>query len=311
MSNSKIKKSESQNIPTFQEIMQSLQNYWAGLGCVMLPSFDQEIGAGTLSPYTALHAITEDKFSVCYVQISSRPTDARFGQDSNRSSSYYQFQVLLKPMEDFGNIQNLFLKSLSQIGVELPLHDIKFVEDDWKNESIGAYGLGYEVWYDGMEIAQFTYMQAIGGIDCAIVSCELTYGLERIAMCLQNKNSIFDIIYTNKPDGSKILYSDIHTRQEEVQRSKYNSYYSSDTKELRLRIDKDITEGLKMLDDTINPMVLPAYRKCLFAGHNLNLLDARNAISPNERRDIILQIRKLCQKCTLTHIKDKKQRKIK
>lgn len=285
-----------------QNIIQNLENYWANLGCAILPSFDQEVGAGTLSPHTALHVVTKKEFSVCYVQMSSRPTDTRFGQDSNRSSRYYQFQVVLKPMEKFGNIQNLFLHSLQEIGLNLSKHDIKFVEDDWKNESIGAYGLGYEVWYDGMEIAQFTYMQAIGGIECEIISCELTYGLERIAMCAQGKSSLFSIVFTRQADGKEVLYGDIHTRTDEKQRSQYNCDYDKNTSQLNHYLQECIATGHDLLEQQ-NPLVLPAYRQCLSASHTLNILDARGAISPSERRDIILQIRKLCKDCITNHIK--------
>ena len=299
--------------PTFQDIIKRLESFWGDKGCAVLTSFDQEVGAGTLSPYTALHAVTEDRFSVCYVQTSSRPTDTRFGEDSNRCSSYYQFQVLLKPMEEFGNIQNLFLSSLKQAGVDLSKNDIKFVEDDWKNESIGAYGLGYEVWYNGMEIAQFTYIQSIGGIECQVSSCELTYGLERIAMCLQGVSSVFDIVFTHKPNlksstekGEKILYGDIHTRLMEKQRSIYNSDYENDTKYMLAQLDHDIKTGENLLEER-EGLVLPAYRKCLSAGNLLNILETRGAINVEKRRDVILKIRKLSQGCVEKYITQNKR----
>ena len=291
-----------------EEIILNLRHFWKDEGCVNLESFDQEVGAGTLSIQTAMHCIAEKNFSICYPQISTRPTDARFAQNPNRISSYYQFQVVLKPAEDFENIQGIFLNSLKTIGIEVEKHDIRFIEDDWQNESIGATGLGYEVWCDGMEISQFTYIQSIGGINCDVISCEITYGIERIAMYVQNKESIFDIIWSQNKKQT-ILYRDVSSELEEIDRSNYFTKFSEDTIEIKRRLDYALENISKILNSQM-PITTVAYRQCLSASHMLNILDARGEISPDNRMETILKIRNLVNKCFLKHIELQKNKNI-
>ncbi len=273
---------------TFQNIILKLQAFWAEQGCVILQPLDMEVGAGTFHPATFLRAIGPEPWHAAYVQPSRRPTDGRYGDNPNRTQHYYQFQVVLKPSPD--HIQELYLDSLRTIGIDPLLHDIRFVEDNWESPTLGAWGLGWEVWQNGMEISQFTYMQQVGGLECKPVTGEITYGLERIAMFLQGVDSMFDIVWTDGPSG-RITYGDVF-HQNEVEMSTYN-FEHADTDVLFKQFDsyeKD-AERLVTLD-----LPLVAYEMVLKASHAFNLLDARSAISVTERQRYILRVRKLAFK---------------
>lgn len=275
---------------SFQNIILDLQNFWSENGCAILQPIDTEVGAGTLHPATALRALGKQPWKVAYVQPCRRPTDARYANNPNRLSQYYQFQVLLKPAPQ--NIKSLYLQSLDLIGLDTKNNDIRFVEDDWENPSVGASGLGWEVWFNGMEITQFTYMQQIGGMECEIISGEITYGLERIAMYLQNVNSIFDINWNGVLDKNKITYKDVFF-QNEVENSHYILQFSN----IEI-LFKNFNENKNQAEILIeNNLPIPAFEQALKASHILNLLDARQAISVNERSSYILQIRQLVKSC--------------
>jgi glycyl-tRNA synthetase alpha chain len=271
---------------SFQDIILTLQNFWALQGCAILQPFDNEIGAGTLHPATVLRAIGKKPWRVAYVQPSRRPTDARYGQNPNRLSHYYQFQTLLKPAP--ANIKQLYLQSLELIGIEVEKNDIRFVEDDWENPSVGASGLGWEVWYNGMEITQFTYMQQVGGIALDLIAGEITYGLERIAMHIQGVDSIFDINWNGREGAEKITYGDVFFKSE-FENSSFILEHSNIENLLRnfqeAKIQSNILAEKKLS--------IPAYEQALKASHILNLLDARGAISANERASYINQIKNL------------------
>lgn len=271
---------------TFQEIIFSLQKYWAQVGCVILQPFDKEMGAGTSHTATFLRSIGPEPWFSAYVQPSRRPKDGRYGQSPNRLQHYYQFQVALKPSPD--NIQNLYLESLKMIGIDLSMHDIRFVEDNWENPTLGAWGLGWEVWCDGMEISQFTYFQQVGGIDCKPVLGEITYGLERLAMYLQNVNNVYDLVWTKSLDGRIIKYEHVF-HQNEVEQSKYNFEFSN-VSWLFNQFDNYEKEALSALEADL---VLPSYELILDAAHTFNLLDARGVISVTERATYIGRIRNL------------------
>ena len=272
----------SKKIQTFQEIIFSLQKFWSKYGCVILQPYDIEVGAGTFHPATTLRSLGKDPWRAAYVQPSRRPSDGRYGNNPNRLQHYYQFQVIIKPSPE--NIKKLFLNSLSTIGIEHRDHDIRFIEDDWESPTLGAAGLGWEVWCDGMEITQFTYFQQMAGIQCDPVSVEITYGLERICMFTQQKKSVFDLLW-NK-DG--VTYKDIHYRSEK-EFSKYN-FDLADTKNL-LKIFNTIEQDTKSLIDSNLP--LPAYDQTLKANHVFNILDARGVISIAQRAEFISRIREL------------------
>ena len=272
----------SKKIQTFQEIIFSLQKFWSKYGCVILQPYDIEVGAGTFHPATTLRSLGKDPWRAAYVQPSRRPSDGRYGNNPNRLQHYYQFQVIIKPSPE--NIKKLFLNSLSDIGIEHKDHDIRFIEDDWESPTLGAAGLGWEVWCDGMEITQFTYFQQMAGIQCDPVSVEITYGLERICMFTQQKKSVFDLLW-NK-DG--VTYKDIHYRSEK-EFSKYN-FDLADTKNL-LKIFNTIEQDTKSLIDSNLP--LPAYDQTLKANHVFNILDARGVISIAQRAEFISRIREL------------------
>ncbi|MBR3481429.1 MAG: glycine--tRNA ligase subunit alpha [Neisseriaceae bacterium] len=275
--------------PTFQEIIFALQNYWAKLGCAVLQPFDIEVGAGTSHPATCLRALGPEPWFVAYVQPSRRPKDGRYGDNPNRLQHYYQFQVALKPAPD--NIQDLYLGSLKELGIDLSLHDVRFVEDDWENPTLGAWGLGWEVWLDGMEVTQFTYFQQVGGIDCSPVLGEITYGIERLAMYLQGVENVYDLVWTKTPDGEILTYGDVY-HQNEVEQSTYNFEYSDADWLLAQFNHFEAQAGrLLALEDTM--LALPAYELVLKAGHTFNLLDARGAISVTERAAYIARIRAL------------------
>jgi len=270
---------------TFQGLILALQDYWSRQGCVLLQPYDMEVGAGTFHPATFLRAIGPEPWRTAYVQPSRRPTDGRYGENPNRLQHYYQFQVLLKPSPD--NIQDLYLESLRELGLDPLVHDIRFVEDNWESPTLGAWGLGWEIWLNGMEVTQFTYFQQVGGLDCRPVSGEITYGLERIAMYLQGVESVFDLVWTDGPQG-KVLYGDVF-HQNEVEMSRYN-YEEADTGFLFQQFDHCEKEALRMVELALP---LPAYELAMKASHTFNLLDARHAISVTERQRFILRVRAL------------------
>jgi glycyl-tRNA synthetase alpha chain len=275
------------NIETFQDLIFTLQQYWSQQGCVILQPLDIEVGAGTFHAGTFLRAIGPEPWSCAYVQPSRRPKDGRYGENPNRVQHFYQFQVILKPSPL--NIQELYLGSLKQLGIDPLLHDIRFVEDNWESPTLGAWGLGWEVWQDGMEISQFTYFQQVGGLDCKPVTGELTYGLERIAMYLQGKDSIFDIVWAKTPHGV-VTYGDVF-HQNEVEMSAYNFDYA-DVPALFHQFDACERESQRLIEAKLP---LPAYEQALKASHLFNLLDARHAISVTERQRYILRVRQLAK----------------
>ena len=273
-------------VKSFQQIIFDLQNFWANQGCTVLQPIDTEVGAGTLHPATVLRALGKKPWKVAYVQPCRRPTDARFANNPNRLSHYYQFQVLLKPAPQ--NIKELYLQSLDLIGLNTKENDIRFVEDDWENPSVGASGLGWEVWFNGMEISQFTYMQQIGGIECSLIPGEITYGLERIAMHIQGVDSIFDINWNGQENNQKITYKDIFYRSE-VENSHFILNHSNI--DILFKNFEEAKTQSEILAE--NNLPIPAFEQALKASHLLNLLDARQAISVNERASFIGQIRQL------------------
>ncbi len=272
--------------PTFQELILTLQQYWAEHGCVMLQPLDMEVGAGTSHPATFLRAIGPERWNAAYVQPSRRPTDGRYGENPNRLQHYYQYQVVLKPSPD--NLQDLYLGSLRAMGIDPEVHDIRFVEDNWENPTLGAWGLGWEVWLNGMEITQFTYFQQVGGLECFPVTGELTYGLERIAMYIQEVDNVYDLIWTRSPDGSVVTYGDVY-HQNEVEQSRYN-FEHANVDALFAAFEEHEAASKRLID---SGLPLPAYEQILKAGHTFNLLDARHAISVTERQGYILRIRTL------------------
>ena len=281
----------------FQSIILNLQHYWANNGCAILQPYDKEVGAGTFHPATTLRSLgPEDIWNVAYVQPSRRPTDGRYGVNPNRVQHYYQFQTIMKPSPD--NSQDLYLGSLEAIGLNLNDHDIRFVEDDWESPTLGAWGLGWEVWCDGMEISQFTYFQQVGGIECSPIPLELTYGLERLAMFIQNIENIFDIEWS-KNSKPKILYKDIYL-QNEKEFSLYN-FEKADVKMLNAEFEMAQDECNNLLNIS-TPLPLAAYDQCLKSSHIFNLLDARGAISVSERQSYILKIRDLAKGCCKAYI---------
>lgn len=268
---------------TFQQLILRLQEYWAKQGCLLMQPFDAEMGAGTFHPATFLGAIGPEPISAAYVQPSRRPTDGRYGENPNRLQHYFQYQVILKPSPD--NIQQLYLDSLKELGIDMLSDDIRFVEDNWESPTLGAWGLGWEVWLNGMEVTQFTYFQQVGGLDCRPVTGEITYGLERIAMYLQGVDNVFDLIWT---DG--YTYGDIY-HQNEVEQSAYN-FEHADTKELFHQFTAAEASATTLLEKALP---LPAYEQVLKASHTFNLLDARHAISVTERARYIGRIRNLAK----------------
>ncbi len=277
------------NVPdtprTFQGLIMALQQYWGAQGCALLQPFDMEVGAGTFHPATFLRAVGPEPWRAAYVQPSRRPTDGRYGENPNRLQHYYQFQVVLKPSPD--NIQDLYLGSLRELGIDTLVHDIRFVEDNWESPTLGAWGLGWEIWLNGMEVTQFTYFQQVGGLECKPVTGEITYGLERIAMYLQEVESVFDLVWTESPDGP-ISYRDVF-HQNEVEMSAYN-FEHADVDTLFGWFDSCERESNRMIEAGLP---LPAYEMALKASHAFNLLDARSAISVTERQRYILRVRTL------------------
>lgn len=272
---------------TFQELILRLQQYWAEQGCVLLQPYDMEVGAGTFHPATFLRAIGPEPWSAAYVQPSRRPTDGRYGENPNRLQHYYQFQVILKPSPI--NIQELYLGSLHMLGLDTSIHDVRFVEDNWESPTLGAWGLGWEIWLNGMEVTQFTYFQQVGGLECSPVSGEITYGLERIAMYLQGVSSVYDLVWSDGPMG-KVTYGDVF-HQNEVEMSEYN-FDHADVDSLFTNFDNYERESARMIEAGLP---LPAYELVLKASHTFNLLDARKAISVTERQRFILRVRTLAR----------------
>ena len=270
---------------TFQGLIFALQQYWADQGCVILQPYDMEMGAGTFHSATFLRAIGPEPWNCAYVQPSRRPTDGRYGENPNRLQHYYQFQVILKPSPL--NIQDLYLNSLKMLGIDPLVHDIRFVEDNWESPTLGAWGLGWEIWLNGMEVTQFTYFQQVGGLDCRPVTGEITYGLERIAMYLQSVESVYDLVWTNGPDGP-VTYGDVF-HQNEVEQSTYN-FEHANVDALFSWFDTCESESQKLIE---LGLPLPAYEQVLKASHTFNLLDARQAISVTERQRFILRVRTL------------------
>ena len=274
---------------TFQQIIFKLQNFWAAQGCVVLQPFDMEVGAGTSHPTTCLRALGPEPWFAAYVQPSRRPKDGRYGDNPNRLQHYYQFQVALKPAPE--NIQELYLDSLKELGISPLEHDIRFVEDDWENPTLGAWGLGWEVWLNGMEVTQFTYFQQVGGIDCTPVLGEITYGIERLAMYLQGVENVYDLVWAHTPDGQTVTYGDVY-HQNEVEQSTYNFEYAN-VDLLLQNFNNFEAEARRLLEIENASLILPAYEQVLKAGHTFNMLDARGAISVTERATYIGRIRNL------------------
>jgi glycyl-tRNA synthetase alpha chain len=278
-----------------QDLVLELHAFWAKKGCVIHQPYDIEVGAGTFNPATFFRVLGPEHWKTAYVEPSRRPTDGRYGENPNRLQHYYQYQVILKP-SPLG-IQDLYLESLSAINIDLLSHDIRFVEDDWESPTLGAWGLGWEVWLDGMEVTQFTYFQQVGGIELKPVSVELTYGLERIAMYLQEVDSVYDLQW-NKTTS----YGDIH-HESEVQFSKYNFDYADVEMNLKL-FDMYEGEAIRLLKEGL---VLPAYDYCLKCSHSFNMLDARGAISVTERTAYIARVRNLARKCAQGYLKQREE----
>jgi glycyl-tRNA synthetase alpha chain len=278
-------------MPTFQQIILQLQQYWAAQGCALLQPYDMEVGAGTSHTATFLRAIGPEPWRAAYVQPSRRPKDGRYGQNPNRLQHYYQYQVVLKPAPD--DILDLYLGSMEALGFDLRQNDIRFVEDDWENPTLGAWGLGWEVWLNGMEVTQFTYFQQVGGIDCRPATGEITYGLERLAMYLQGVDNVYDIVWTEGTPGEpggRLLYGDVYLQNEQEQ-SAYN-FEHADATFLFTAFDAHEQQALALIE---RQLALPAYEQVLKAAHSFNLLDARGAISVTERAAYIGRIRNLAR----------------
>ena len=280
---------------SFQNLIIKLQNYWAEKGCAIVQPFDMEVGAGTFHPATFLRSIGPEPWKAAYVQPSRRPGDGRYGENPNRLQHYYQFQVLLKPSPS--DIQDLYLDSLSSIGIDLKMHDVRFVEDNWESPTLGAWGLGWEVWLNGMEVSQFTYFQQVGGLACKPISGELTYGLERLAMYLQGVDSVYNLIWT---EG--LTYGDVY-HQNEVEQSKYN-FEIADTKVLFRQFDEAEAMNSKLIEQDLP---YPAYEQTMKASHLFNLLDARHAISVTDRARFIRRVRTMSQKVAQSYFKSRER----
>ena len=273
------------NLTSFQGLIQTLQNYWSEQGCLIMQPLDMEVGAGTFHPATFIRAIGPEPWRAAYVQPSRRPTDGRYGENPNRLQHYFQFQVLLKPSPD--DFQELYLGSLAALGFDMLVHDIRFVEDDWESPTLGAWGLGWEVWLNGMEVTQFTYFQQVGGLECHPVSGEITYGLERLAMYLQGVDNLYDLVWSRGPQGI-VTYGDIY-HQNEVEQSTYN-FELADIDALFHWFDVCEAQCQLLVE---KKLPLPAYEQVMKASHAFNLLDARHAISVTERQRFILRVRSL------------------
>ena len=280
---------------TFQQIILKLQSYWDAQGCALLQPYDMEVGAGTSHTATFLRALGPEPWKAAYVQPSRRPKDGRYGDNPNRLQHYYQYQVVLKPAP--ADILELYLGSLQALGFDLRANDIRFVEDDWENPTLGAWGLGWEVWLNGMEVTQFTYFQQVGGIDCKPLTGEITYGLERLAMYLQGVENVYDLVWTEAADGTKLLYRDVY-HQNEVEQSTYN-FEHSDVEFLLGAFGAHERQARHLMDAQL---ALPAYEQVLKAAHTFNLLDARGAISVTERAAYIGRIRNLARSVAQSYL---------
>jgi glycyl-tRNA synthetase alpha chain len=286
---------------SFQGLIMTLQRFWADYGCVILQPYDMEVGAGTFHPATTLRSLGPRPWRAAYVQPSRRPKDGRYGENPNRLQHYYQYQVILKPNPP--NLQDLYLKSLAAIGVDMTRHDVRFVEDDWESPTLGAWGLGWECWCDGMEVSQFTYFQQVAGFECTPVSGELTYGLERLAMYVQGVENVYDLNFNGREGDEKVTYGDVFL-QAEQEYSRHNFEYA-DTDILFRRFRDCELECQALLEagrkageaEGRHLMVLPAYDQCIKASHAFNLLDARGVISVTERQSYILGVRELARAC--------------
>jgi glycyl-tRNA synthetase alpha chain len=288
---------------SFQDLILTLQIFWAWQGCVILQPYDLEMGAGTFHPATALRALGPRPWKAAYVQPSRRPKDGRYGENPNRLQHFYQFQVILKPSPQ--DLQALYLASIEAIGVDLHLHDIRFVEDDWESPTLGAWGLGWECWCDGMEVSQFTYFQQVAGVECAPVSGELTYGLERLAMYAQGVDNVYDLNFNGREGSEKVTYGDVF-KQAEAEYSHYNFEAANTSVLFQHFKDAEAACGalLKPGGEGERPlMVLPAYDECIKASHVFNLLDARGVISVTERQSYILRVRDLAKACGAAWLK--------
>ena len=283
---------------SFQGLILTLQRYWADYGCVILQPYDMEVGAGTFHPATTLRALGPRPWRAAYVQPSRRPKDGRYGENPNRLQHYYQYQVILKPSPP--DLQELYLGSLAAIGVDQKLHDIRFVEDDWESPTLGAWGLGWECWCDGMEVSQFTYFQQVAGFECAPVAGELTYGLERLAMYVQGVDNVYDLNFNGRDGAERVSYGDVFL-QAEQEYSRYNFEFA-DTEMLKRHFEDAERECGALLasgggEDGRHLVALPAYDQCIKASHAFNLLDARGVISVTERQSYILRVRTLAKAC--------------
>ena len=279
---------------TFQDLILTLQNYWADKGCVILQPYDMEVGAGTFHTATFLRSLGPERWNAAYVQPSRRPTDGRYGDNPNRLQHYYQFQVVLKPNPP--NIQELYLDSLRAIGIDPLVHDVRFVEDNWESPTLGAWGLGWEIWLNGMEVTQFTYFQQVGGLECFPVTGEITYGLERLAMYVQGVDSVYDLVWADGEFG-RVTYGDVF-HQNEVEQSTYN-FEHADVPMMGEMFDFYEQQADKLVDAGLP---LPAYEMVLKASHAFNLLDARGAISVTERQRFILRVRTLARKVAIGYV---------
>jgi glycyl-tRNA synthetase alpha chain len=287
---------------SFQDMILTLQQFWGAQGCVVLQPYDMEMGAGTFHPATTLRALGTKPWNACYVQPSRRPKDGRYGENPNRMQHYYQFQVIMKPSPP--DILDLYLKSLDAIGIDTKLNDIRFVEDDWESPTLGAWGLGWEVWCNGMEVTQFTYFQQVGGFDCNPVSGEITYGLERLAMYVQGVDRVWDLNFNGRTDARKLTYNDVF-QQAEQEYSRYNFEHANTDallahfKAAEAECKSLLEKGAPANDSNTarHLMALPAYDQCIKASHIFNLLDARGVISVTERQSYILRVRELAKAC--------------
>ncbi len=294
-----ISVSQQFDLSTFQGLIFALQHFWSEHNCVILQPLDMEVGAGTFHPATFLRAVGPERWNAAYVQPCRRPTDGRYGENPNRLQHYYQFQVVLKPSPL--EIQDLYLESLRRLGIDTRTHDIRFVEDNWESPTLGAWGLGWEVWLNGMEVTQFTYFQQVGGLECYPVTGEITYGLERIAMYLQGVNSIYDIVWTKTGDGARVTYGDVF-HQNEVEMSHFN-FSHADVEQLFGQFDQCEANCRHLL---ANQLALPAYEMVMKASHAFNLLDARHAISVTERQRYILRVRELARSVAQAYFDSRK-----
>ena len=287
---------------SFQGFILALQRFWAEQGCVILQPYDMEMGAGTFHPATTLRALGPKRWNAAYVQPSRRPKDGRYGENPNRMQHYYQFQVIMKPSPP--NLQDLYLKSLAAIGIDSSLHDIRFVEDDWESPTLGAWGLGWECWCDGMEVSQFTYFQQVAGVECAPVAGELTYGLERLAMYVQGVDRVYDLNFNGRDGADKVTYGDVFL-QAEQEYSRHNFEHADTDDAVRAVQDggrrlQEISRGgveRESASTKEHLMALPAYDQCIKASHVFNLLDARGVISVTERQSYIMRVRELAKAC--------------